>query len=85
MLVLGFLSRETMMRWKGGMAGVGKGLKQIMGAMLVVLGVLMLFGLDKTIETQLVNASPALADQPSPRGSDAGAWSDIRIGALTFC
>jgi cytochrome c-type biogenesis protein len=59
MMVLGFLSRETLMRWKGGMMQAGKGMKQAMGAMLVVLGVFMLSGLDKTVETKLVDASPA--------------------------
>lgn len=59
MMLLGFLSRETMMRWKGGMMSAGKGLKQVMGALLLVLGVLMLSGLDKTVETKLVQASPA--------------------------
>lgn len=59
MMLLGFLSRETMMRWKGGMMSAGKSLKQVLGALLVCLGVVMLTGLDKTIESQLVQASPA--------------------------
>ena len=59
MMLLGFLSRETLMRWKGSMMQAGKGLKQVMGVLLLVLGVLMLSGLDKTVETKLVDASPA--------------------------
>ncbi len=59
MMLLGFLSRETMMRMKGGMMSAGKGLKQVMGGLLLVVGVLMLTGLDKAVETQLVQASPA--------------------------
>lgn len=59
MMLLGFLSRETLMRWKGGMMQAGKGMKQAMGALLVVLGGFMLSGLDKTVETKLVDASPA--------------------------
>jgi len=59
LMLIGVLSRETMMRWKGGMMHAGKGLKQAMGAMLVALGVLMLSGYDKAVETQLVQASPA--------------------------
>ena len=58
MLLLGLLSRETMMRWRGGMMNVGKGLKQVMGALLLALGVLMLSGYDKAVETKLVQASP---------------------------
>jgi len=59
MMLLGVLSRETITRWKGGMMNAGKGLKQAMGAMLLALGILMLSGYDKAIETQLVQASPA--------------------------
>ncbi len=59
MMLLGFLSRETMVRMKGSMMSAGKGLKQVMGGLLLVLGVLMLTGLDKAVETQLVQASPA--------------------------
>ena len=59
MMLLGLLSRETMMRWKGGMMSAGKGLKQVMGGLLLALGVLMLVGLDKVVETKLVQASPA--------------------------
>ena len=59
MMLLGFLSRETMMRLKGGMMSAGKGLKQAMGALLLVLGMLMLSGFDKTVEAKLVQASPA--------------------------
>ncbi len=58
MMALGVLSRETLLRWRGGMMRAGKGLKQGMGALLVVLGVLMLAGLDKSVETRLVDASP---------------------------
>lgn len=58
MLALGFLSRETMMRWRGGMMNAGKGLKQVMGALLLAVGVLMLSGYDRTVETKLVQASP---------------------------
>ncbi len=59
MMVLGFLSRETLMRWRGGMTSAGRGLKQGMGALLLVLGVLMLSGLDRRVEAGLVDASPA--------------------------
>lgn len=58
MMALGFLSRETLMRWKGSLLNAGKGLKQAMGVILLALGVLMLSGYDKRVETQLVQASP---------------------------
>ena len=59
MTVLGFVSRGTLMRWRGSMMSAGRGLKQGMGALLLVLGVLMLSGLDKAAEARLVDASPA--------------------------
>ena len=37
---------------------MGKAMKQIMGALLVALGVLMLSGYDKALEGKLVAASP---------------------------
>lgn len=58
LMALGYLSREALMRWKGGLAEVGAALKPAMGALLVVLGLLMLSGLDKRLEAGLVAASP---------------------------
>ncbi|MCX8252826.1 Cytochrome C biogenesis protein transmembrane region [Beijerinckiaceae bacterium RH AL1] len=57
--LLGFLSRETILRLKGGMLSAGKALKVVMGLFLIGLGGLMLSGYDKTVETQLVAASPS--------------------------
>jgi cytochrome c biogenesis protein CcdA len=59
LLLIGLLSRETLARWRGGMLATGKGLKQAMGAGLMVLGLVMLIGWDKVLETKLVDASPA--------------------------
>ncbi len=59
MMALGYLSRETLMRWRGRMMSAGKGLKAVMGVILVALGALMLSGYDKKVETRLVEASPA--------------------------
>ena len=58
MMALGFLSRETLMRWKGGLLNAGKGLKQAMGVVLLALGLLMLSGTDRQVEARLVQASP---------------------------
>ncbi len=59
MLLLGLMSRETLKRWRGSMLSAGKGLKQVMGAVLVLLGCFMLTGFDKIVEAKLVDASPA--------------------------
>lgn len=58
LLLLGTLSRETLMRWRNGMLAAGKGVKQVMGSVLVGVGVLILSGLDKAVEAWLVAASP---------------------------
>lgn len=58
MLLLGMLSREVLMRWRDRMIGIGKGAKAVLGLALVVLGVAILTGFDKTVETVLVQAMP---------------------------
>lgn len=59
LLGLGLLSRQTLMRWRDRLMATGKGVKQAMGAVVVGVGVLILSGLDKAVETWLVEASPA--------------------------
>ena len=58
LLVLGLASREAMMRWRSRLLRVGQGGKAILGVLLVVIGVLILTGFDKDMETFLVNISP---------------------------
>jgi cytochrome c-type biogenesis protein len=58
LLALGIVSREVMMRWRTRLAAAGPGLKMGFGAILVVVGLFALTGLDKRIETVLVDASP---------------------------
>jgi cytochrome c biogenesis protein CcdA len=58
LLALGLLSRDAMMRWRHRLAAAGHGLKAGFGAILVAIGVLVITGLDKTVETALVEASP---------------------------
>ena len=59
LLLLGLLSRDTLMRWRGRLLDAGKGGKLVLGGLLVVIGVMILSGLDKRIEAALVEASPA--------------------------
>ncbi len=63
LLLLGMLSRESLMRWRNRMMAAGKGVKQAMGAVLVGVGVLILSGLDKQVEAWLVEISPAWLTQ----------------------
>jgi len=63
LLVLGTLSRDSLMRWRNRMMTAGKGVKQAMGAVLVGVGALILSGLDKQVEAWLVEISPAWLTQ----------------------
>ncbi|MET0257319.1 MAG: cytochrome c biogenesis protein CcdA [Methylobacterium sp.] len=58
LLVLGLLSRTMLMRWRGRMMSLGKGMKAALGLILVVAGLVVLSGWDKRLETVLVDASP---------------------------
>lgn len=58
LLALGLLSRETMLRWRGALMGAGQGGKLIVGTLFVLLGLLIVSGLDKALEAHLVEHSP---------------------------
>lgn len=58
LVVLGLLTRETLMRWRTRMAEAGRIGKAALGVLLLVSGVAVLSGVDKTAETALVQASP---------------------------
>jgi cytochrome c-type biogenesis protein len=58
LLLLGMLSRETLMRWRGWMLSFGKGGKAVLGGLLIAGGLLILSGLDKALETELVGILP---------------------------
>jgi cytochrome c biogenesis protein CcdA len=59
LMLLGFVSREAMMRWRGRLMETGSVGKTLLGLLLVVVGLLVATNLDKRIETVLVDASPA--------------------------
>ncbi len=58
LVLLGFLSREAMMRWRNRLLAAGQRGKLAMGAILIATGLLIVSNLDKMIETFLVEASP---------------------------
>ena len=58
LLALGWLSRETMARWRGRLLAAGGGMKSALGLLLLVIGFLIISGTDKTLETFLVDVSP---------------------------
>ena len=59
LVVLGAVSRDVLIRWRQRMATAGQVMKQVLAVMLIAAGVLIVTGLDKALETYLVNASPA--------------------------
>lgn len=58
LLGLSLLSREKMLALRGRLMAAGSAGKILLGLVLLTVGVLILTGLDKTIETVLVQASP---------------------------
>jgi cytochrome c-type biogenesis protein len=59
LLVLGALSREILNSWRNTLASAGSSGKYLLGGVLILTGVAILTGFDKTLETQIVAASPA--------------------------
>ncbi|MEO8321606.1 MAG: cytochrome c biogenesis protein CcdA [Bradyrhizobium sp.] len=58
LILLGLLSRATLMRVRSGLMSVGKLGKGLLGAAFIVIGVAIVSGADKRIEAVLVDASP---------------------------
>ena len=59
LLLLGMLSRETLLRWRGRLAEAGRGGKTVLGVLLIVVGLAILSGFDKRLETAIIDVSPA--------------------------
>jgi cytochrome c-type biogenesis protein len=58
LLVLGLLSRELLLKWRGKLLTTSGTLKIAMGVILVIVGISILTGIDKRIEAKLVDLSP---------------------------
>lgn len=59
LLLVSALSRQAMLRWRGRMMQAGSRGKLLLGGGALAVSALILTGLDKRLETVLVNASPA--------------------------
>jgi cytochrome c-type biogenesis protein len=59
MLLLGMISRDLMMAWRARMLSGGQNVKMALGVVLIATGVIIVSGYDKTVESALVQASPA--------------------------
>lgn len=58
LLFLGLLSREAMIRLRGRMMSVGNAMKAALGLLLICVGLFVILGFDKAIETWLVARMP---------------------------
>lgn len=58
LLALGMVSREAAIRWRATLLTASYGIKAAFGLFFVAVGALILLGLDKAVETALVEASP---------------------------
>ena len=59
LLMLGGLSRQAFARWRPRLMVAGKGGKLALGAGALVIAIMILTGVDRSVETKLVAASPA--------------------------
>lgn len=57
-VILGMVSREGMQRSRVNMASIGNSGKKILGGIMLVLGILIISGLDKLLEASLLNIAP---------------------------
>jgi cytochrome c biogenesis protein CcdA len=58
LLVLGMVSRKTIMRIRGSLMTTSHGAQVALGGVLITMALLIISGLDRSLETTLVNASP---------------------------
>ena len=63
LLVVGSVSRDLLLRWRGRMLSTGKGLRTALGALLIAGGILILSGLDHRVEFGARRGLSALADR----------------------
>jgi sulfite exporter TauE/SafE len=59
LVLLGMLSRSSFNRWRGRLLAAGRGGKQLLGGVMLLVGVAILTGWDKQLEAWVVDASPA--------------------------
>lgn len=58
LVVIGMMSRELLMRWRGRMLSSGSMVKSVLGILFVFTGIMIVSGQDKFLEAKLVDASP---------------------------
>ena len=58
LFVVGSLSRDVLLRWRGRMMNTGRVGKYLLGGGTLVMALLILTGADRVLETALVSVSP---------------------------
>jgi cytochrome c-type biogenesis protein len=58
LLALGIVSREAVIRWRATLLTASSGIKAALGVFLLLVGTVVILGIDKRVETILVDASP---------------------------
>jgi cytochrome c-type biogenesis protein len=58
LIAIGFVSRQALMRQRNRLIAGGKAAKIALGALLILLGAMIVSGFDRRIETALVDWSP---------------------------
>lgn len=58
LVIIGMMSREVLMRWRGRMLSSGGVVKSVLGVLFIFTGVMIISGQDKFLEAALVDASP---------------------------
>jgi cytochrome c biogenesis protein CcdA len=58
LLILGSLSRELLLRWRGKIAASGRGVKMAFGAIVLVVGVSIITGFERDVQTWLIALTP---------------------------
>jgi len=67
LMLIGILSREAMMRWRGKLMETGKAGKTLLGLVLIAVGLMVATNFDKRLEAILVDASPDWLTQLTTR------------------
>ncbi len=58
LLILGSLSRELLLRWRGKIAASGRGVKMVFGAIVLVVGISIITGFERDVQTWLIALTP---------------------------
>lgn len=58
LVALGLASRQAMTRWRGRLLEAGKHGKQVLGAVMLILGIAIISGLDKKLEIAILSIAP---------------------------